>query len=340
MTPERVDAAIAAVGRHDPQLADWMRIAADGLTAGEGEEVISQAGLQAFVWYELPRRYPADAWRPVAEATAVLLTLLGFDRYAAIARSPTTMAVLDAWDGSPAKGFARSRAARSVSGVEPPDTDLLAWGGVFGLGEALARQAVEQGLERAITTGGLQPGRGGWRRAADGVCVRTLLAPAGDGSGRNVVEAILDERVGTWVQLAHPATLRAWRERARDQAIRDVSPSDVEAAVAPMRWLLEACAPGVSLTQAGYLPPAIVREAARRFGWWEWPEQPRTEADVHQVGVLRQTAGAFGARQIRRPLSPESHGASDRSRTRRAGKSRLDELPIGSGREQLLGLAG
>jgi hypothetical protein len=37
-----------------------------------------------------------DAWRPVAEAAGVLLTLLGLDRYAAIARASTTTAVLDA----------------------------------------------------------------------------------------------------------------------------------------------------------------------------------------------------------------------------------------------------
>ena len=90
MTAERVDAVIAAVERHDPELASWMRMAADGLTAGEGEEVISQASLQVFLWYEVPREFPADAWRPLVEAAGVLLSLLGLDRYAAIARSPTT----------------------------------------------------------------------------------------------------------------------------------------------------------------------------------------------------------------------------------------------------------
>ena len=42
MTAGRVDAVIAAVGRHDAELASLMRVAADGLTAGEGEERISQ----------------------------------------------------------------------------------------------------------------------------------------------------------------------------------------------------------------------------------------------------------------------------------------------------------
>lgn len=103
MTAEHVDAVIAAVDRHDPQLAGWMRTAADGLTAGEGEELISQAGLQEFLWHEVPRKHPADTWRPVTEATGVLLSLVGLDRYAAIARSPTTTAILDAWEDSPAR---------------------------------------------------------------------------------------------------------------------------------------------------------------------------------------------------------------------------------------------
>ena len=46
VSAERVEAAIAAVERNDPGLAKGMRVAADGLTAGEGEEVISQSGLQ------------------------------------------------------------------------------------------------------------------------------------------------------------------------------------------------------------------------------------------------------------------------------------------------------
>jgi hypothetical protein len=57
-----------------------------------------------------------------------------------------------------------------------------------------------------------------------------------------------------------------------------------------MRWLLERCREGVPLTQAGYLPPALVHEAVDRFGWWEFRGRPRSEVDVHQLGVLRDTA--------------------------------------------------
>jgi hypothetical protein len=314
VTADHVDAVIAAIDRHDSQLAIWMRTVADGLTAGDGEERITQTGLQVFLWYEVPRKYPEDTWQPVTEAAGVLLSLLGLDRYAAIARSPTTTAILDAWERSPAKGFARFRAARSASGVEPPDTDLLEWGGVFGLEESVARQAVEHALERAITAAELQPGRGGWRRVAAEVCDQTLLAPADDGVERTVLQAVLDERFDTWIKLARPAALMTWRERMRGRTSPDVGPSDVAAAVAPMRWLLETCAAGVTLTAAGYLPPAIVREAAGRFGWWEWSGQPRTEVDVHQIGVLRQTAARLHLlwkRSRRLAITPRGTGLVD-----------------------------
>jgi hypothetical protein len=293
MSVERVDALIASVGRHDAVLARWMRLAADGLTAGEGVEIITQAGLQRYLWYDLPRRHAGDTWRPVADAAGVLLALLGLDRYAAIARSVTTAAVLDAWEEAPGKGFAAFRSAADASGVEPPDTGLLTWGEVFGLEEAWARNSVEAALERAIVAGELLPGRGSWRKVAVRICDGVLLAHAGDGEATHL-QAVLGERADTWVAQGRPAALRAWREAARTgielvEPVVVVAP-EADGATEPMRWLLERCRAGVPLTQAGYLPPAVVQEAAARFGWWEFPGRPRREVDVHQLGVLRDTA--------------------------------------------------
>ena len=313
MTAERVDEVIASVERHDAALARWMRVAADGLTAGEGEERITQAGLQRHLWYDLPRRSPDDTWRPTAEAAAVLLSLLGLDRYATIARSTTTAAVLDAWDASSGKGFAAFRSANTASGVEPPDTDLLTWGEVFGLEEAWALQAVEVALEQAIVAGELQPGRGSWRKVAAGVCDEVLQATAGDGPLTRM-QAVREERAHAWVHRGRSEELRAWREAAR-AAIEGfdavaIEPSEAAASIAPMRWLLERCRQGVPLTQALYLPPAVVQEAADRFVWWPFEGRPRSEVDVHQLGVLRDTAtrlGLVGRRS--RHLSTTRRGA-------------------------------
>ena len=293
MSAERVDGVIASVGRHDEALARSMRVAAAGLTAGDGEEVITQAGLQQYLWHDLPRRSPDDRWRPVAEAAAALLALLGLDRYAAIARSATTAAVLDAWDEAPGKGFTAFLAANGASGVEPPDTGLLTWGEAFGLDEVWARRAVEVALERAVVAGELQPGRGSWRKVAAGICDRVLLAPAADG-GATHLQAVLGERADSWVAQGRPAALRAWREAAR--AGMDllepvaIETNDAAASIAPMRWLLERCREGVQLTQALYLPPALVQDAADQFDWWPFEGRPRSEADVHQLGALRDAA--------------------------------------------------
>ncbi len=291
MTSERVEEVIGAIERHDAELAGWMRMAADGLTAGEGGEIISQASVQVFLWYELPRKYPDDAWRPVVEAAAVLFTLLGLDRYAAIVRSVTTGTILDAWERAPAQGFAGFTAARSRSGVEPPDTELLVWGNILGSNEYAASESVEAALEGAIMAGELRPGAAAWRRSAAAVCDRTLLESPAQPGGRTRLQAVLDERVETWIRSGRPDRLKAWRETVGHRAAGDVQlPPDLATVVAPMRWLLETCRPGITLTQAGYLPPALVREAVGRFGWWDWREPPRSEADVHQIGVLRDTA--------------------------------------------------
>lgn len=73
MTETKVDAAVAAIERRDPSLGDWARVAADGLTAGEGAEILTQAGVQDFLWYRLPARYPNETWLPIARAAVALL---------------------------------------------------------------------------------------------------------------------------------------------------------------------------------------------------------------------------------------------------------------------------
>ena len=293
MSAEHVDGVIASVARHDPALAGWMRVAADGLTAGDGEEPITQAGLQQYLWYDLPRRSPDHTWRPVVEAAAVLLSLLGLDRYAAIARSSTTAAVLGAWDGAPGKGFTAFTAACSASGVEPPDTGLLAWGEVFGPKEAWARYAVEAALEAAVVAGRLRPGTGAWRKVAATVCDEVLVTPV-ETSGQTRLAAVLGERADTWVAMCRSTELQAWRTAAR-AGMDLLGPLPVEraeaaSAVAPLCWLLERCQVGVTLTHALYLPPPLVQEAARRFEWWPFDGRPRSEVDVHQLGALRETA--------------------------------------------------
>jgi hypothetical protein len=291
MTTKRVEAAVGAIVRRAPVLGEWAQVAADGLTAGEGEEILCQAFVQDFLWYRLPAKYPERAWLPIAQAAEVLLAELRLERYASIAGSDTTTTILEAWREGRARGFARYRAAAEASGVKPPDTELLAWGSVMGFDEASAYAHLEVKLEEAIVGGHLEPGLSGWRSRAASLTEKTLHEPPPHDGRRSWFEMILAERRKTWVETAHPVELRRWRAaRADELSGPSDPPADLEPVLGPMCWLLRACRDGVELTQKGYLAPALVREGVDRFDWWDWPGQPRSEADVHQLGALRETA--------------------------------------------------
>lgn len=163
MTAERVDAAVEAILRRDPTLGEWAQVAAEGLTAGEGEEVLGQAFVQDFLWYRLPTTYPERAWFPLARAAAALMGELGLERYASNAGSDTTTTILEAWREDSARGFARYRAAAETSGVKPSDTELLTWGAVMGIDEASAYAQLEMKLEEAIVAGRFVTGASGWK---------------------------------------------------------------------------------------------------------------------------------------------------------------------------------
>ncbi len=312
MTATKVDAAVAAIERRDPSLGEWAQVAADGLTAGDGEEMLTQAGVQDFLWYRLPSKYPDETWLPIARATVALLEELGLDRYAASAGSAMTRTVLEAWAEDNTRGVARYRAAAEASGVKPPDTELLGWGSVMGFDEASAYSHMEWELERAIVAGTLVPGSSGWRTRAALVVEDALRKPAPHGHGRSWHEVILEERLRMWVETAHPEGLRRWRSAHADRrADPSGLPEDLEPVIGPMRWLLQGCRDGVELTQSGYLPPPMVRDGVERFGWWEWPGQPRSEADVHQLRALRETAARLWLVVKRgRRLATSRHGGA------------------------------
>ena len=99
--------------------------------------------------------------------------------------------------------------------------------------------------------------------------------------------------VDAWIRLAWPDQLRSMRAAVASQiAAAPEAPEsgEVRRLTRPMRWLLERCAAGVTLTQSGYLPPLLVAEAVDAFGWWPFGGRPRSEIDVHQLEDLRTTA--------------------------------------------------
>jgi len=139
--------------------------------------------------------------------------------------------------------------------------------------------------------GRFAPGASGWKSRAASLTEEVLHEPPPHDGRRSRLEMILGERRRTWVETAHPEVLRRWRAARADDLGRPADPpDDLEPVFGAMCWLLEMCRDGVELTQSGYLAPALVREGVERFGWWDWPGRPRSEADVHQLGALRETA--------------------------------------------------
>jgi hypothetical protein len=126
MSAKEVDRAVRRIEARRPDLNMAVQAVAGGLTAGEGVDMIHQSALQEFLWWHLPRDYPDDEWHGLVDATALLLDELGLKQLAEVARSEETQRVLAAWVQGRDKGAAAFRAAQAKSGVEPPDTALLA----------------------------------------------------------------------------------------------------------------------------------------------------------------------------------------------------------------------
>ena len=301
MSSEEVDRAVRRIETGRPDLNMAVQAVAGGLTGGEGVDMIHQAALQQFLWWHLPRDYPDDEWHGLVEATALLLDELGLKHLADLARSSETEKVLAAWSQGRDKGAAAFRAAHAKSGVEPPDTTLLAWGSIMGVDEVRALDILERALGDAIAAGDLVPGAPRWHAKAASITEAVLSRPLDLPPGQTLAGLVTTERIGTWIDSARHPTHQEWRSAVANRLLHPIEPpSDPTNAVAPMRWLLERAAEpgGTELTQSNYLARATVVAAVEQFGWWDWNKPPRSEADVHQLSTLRDAANRL--RLVRR----------------------------------------
>lgn len=321
MSADEIDAAIRRVVSRRPALAAALRVAAGALAAGGGAGAIHQATLQEFLWWDMPRTYPRGDWDSLADAVTELLEELGLTRLAGVARSRQTAVVLAAWDNGPEPGVRAFRRARRSSGVEPPDTSVLAWGSVMGGDEASAHEAIERALGRAVGTGALEPGTPRWRAVATAITEKVLTQPLENPPGQSYAGLVATERVAHWIDSAGDPVLGAWRARVANGLLNPIEPPpEPGRALAPIRWLLEraAAGPGVELTPRSYLARSAVLEAAERFGWWNRPKPPRSEVDVaelvavhgsvRRLGLVRRRGRRLcvtvkGARLLRQPAA-------------------------------------
>jgi hypothetical protein len=312
-----VDAALAALQADDRKAGRLAADAFESLTWGEGLASVTQLGLQEFLWYQLPARSPVvpEDRQAAAAALGRLFARLGLERYAAICASETTRTVIGAYDSGRDEGVAAYRKALTGSGIEPPDLPELAWGSVMGSDEAAAYYAAADALELAQASGVFRAGARGWRTAQRRVAGDALGRPRPTLDGRTWLETVHAERLTTWANgrsAIRTALIEPVLERLRTAPA--APPEGAAWALEPARRLLDEAAGGIALTQAGYLPKALVVAMNEAYGYYELPDhRPRGEQDVlaltelrellRQAGLIRRTGRrlvlAPGGRRVR-----------------------------------------
>jgi len=298
----RAERALEAMAAADQDRADLARSTFEWMTGGEGLDRVDLAHVMEFAWYALPLKWlvPLDEHLAVVDAAGELFERLGLDRYAEVFRSSETRAILDTYQRSEQEGFEAFRAAYERSGVDPPDLDDFSWGGVMGLEEATSREAASRALEAAFVAGDLMPGARGWKSTARAITAEVLDEPHPELPVQTRRDAILTERLDGWLRLAGMRSKRlgALRSRHVKRLLHPVqTPTDIEERMAPIVWFLDRVVEGVRLTQAGYLPTAMVREGYERFGWeLRWTDRPpRSESEAGEMFTLHEMLRRVGA---------------------------------------------
>ncbi len=287
---ERTTAAgiVARLGTRDRGVGEDARAAVEWLTGGGGDElpaVFSRRDLQLFLWYQLPRKWliRSHEQQAVAEALALFFDEVGPEAapLAALCRSPQTAELIRT-------GGKKLAAALEASGLEPPDTPLLAWSEFMSIEESLEHDLVADLLDDAIDNGELVPGSKGWRQRQQEIVERYLRSS--DGSGPTPLARIHAARRNAWLELHEHDGQRELLEAAL-AAIENhpIAKPHAEEALDPLLWLLAQLADGAKLTQTGALPRALVRAAVERYpDWWDTQTvgPPYQEAELYPLNLL------------------------------------------------------
>lgn len=327
--------ALALAGERDGDDAPAAQAALEWMGwEGEGSLWLRRYDVQLFVWYTLPRKFLAslEHKREAAAALARTLDRLGerAATYAEVCRSPETDELLCVWEAEDPAASQRLRDLLDRSGIEPPDTDRLAWGHVMGLEEARVREQVAIALEEATEDGRLVPGSPGFRRRQAEVASAALLEPWSDDDGQSRLDAVHAERLERWLERGRTrgsAERRTILAPVAAVVAADAPPVEEEAtrdAVAPALWLLERADDGIALTQTGALNRALVREAVERWpAWWRSdlfgpPNREDEVTPMHELHGLCADCGSSGG-----PASGSSSrpaGAPSKETRRRCSK--------------------
>lgn len=299
LSPTAVARALARLGEHDLEAPGDVGAALELIAGQEDDSAplgISRYGLQLFLWYQLPRKLlaPLDVKRDVAGRLGRFLELVGegAEIYAPLCTSEETMAMLEAWEEDDPAADERFREALVASGLEPPDTDLLAWRPVMGFEEARLRDQVALELERWIEREHVDTGARGFKRRQADLVAEFLKQPTAELGGLAPLDVIVAERIEHWARGG---------SETRAELIAPVLPTlrapaaeeETGALMEPLAWLLERAAEGIGLTQTGALNRDLVRRSVERFpAWWsaEVSGRPQREEDVASLCEVHDLA--------------------------------------------------
>jgi len=162
---------------------------------------------------------------------------------------------------------------------------------VIGDAEHSASRLVSHDLEQAIEAGDLVPGARAWKKQAARIAEASLTMQRLDQRGGTMLGAVCRERAERWAA-GYPEARRDLLTPMLTLLDGEVTvPPEVDHCLTPLRWLLEHIGDGATLTQAGWLPKALVLEANKTFGWFDLLGfKVRTETDLPELATLNELA--------------------------------------------------
>jgi hypothetical protein len=295
MDDNQYDAAMAEMIRDDPDAATLAGGVYEWVAGEDGIDAISLSNVQRFAWYDVSVKWLIeDSERSdVLAAGATLFDALGLDRYASVLRSSQTAEIVAAHERSDEEGLKAFRKAFEESGINPPDLGDFQWGDMSAIEEASAHEAVMQALEHAMDDGRMTPGTRGWRSTAKAITQEVLDSPHPEIPGQSWRSAILTERAHSWLRILEGRSreLQSLLSETVNRLLSPIlPPSDLEEHLAPATWFLDYVGDGLKMTGAGFLPTAMVRDAADRFGWDKgWSnDPPKKESDSRELMTMHQ----------------------------------------------------
>jgi len=302
MEEQQYKAAIAEMAKDDADTATLAGGMYDWITGEDGVEAITLANVQRFAWYDVSVKWlieDSQRWDVLA-AGATLFDMLGLDRYASVLRSPQTAEILAAHERSHDEGLRAFKRAFKASGINPPDVDDFEWGDKSAIEEADAHDVIMRSLERAMDDGSMVPGSRGWRTTAKAITTEVLDAPHPEIPGQSWRSVILTERVHSSLRVleGHSPELHTMMSSTVNRLLAPIPPPpDLELHLAPTTWFLDYVGESIKMTGAGFLPTALVRDAANRFAWdkgWS-SDPPKKESDSQELMTLHQLLLDTGA---------------------------------------------